>query len=76
MTTIQQIAIPVDFHQHTDELAAFALGIAGKLGARPTFIHVVENIATVASYSDLYPDRTSLSGLYCPCIAVSISQCH
>ena len=55
MTTIQQIAIPVDFHQHTDELAAFALGIAGKLGARPTLIQVVENIATEASYSDLYP---------------------
>lgn len=55
MTNIQQIAIPVDFHQHTDELAAFATSIAGKLGARPTFIHVVEQIATVASYSEFYP---------------------
>jgi len=55
MINIQQVAIPVDFHQHTDDLAAFAISIAGKLGAKPTFIHVVEHIATVASYTDLYP---------------------
>lgn len=55
MTDIQQIAIPVDFHQHTDELAAFAISIAGKLGAKPTFIHVVENLATVGDYAGVYP---------------------
>ena len=55
MPDIKQIIVPVDFHQHTDELAAFAIDIAKKLGAKPTFINVVENVATVAGYSDIYP---------------------
>ena len=55
MQNIQQIIVPVDFHQHTDELVAFAMMIANKLAAKLTFLHVSEHIVEVASYSDVYP---------------------
>ena len=55
MQNIQQIIVPVDFHQHTDELVDFALNIASKLEAKLTFLHVVEHIAEIAGYSDVYP---------------------
>jgi nucleotide-binding universal stress UspA family protein len=55
MPDIKQIIVPVDFHQHTDELVAFAIDIAKKLGAKPTFINVIENVATMVSYSEIYP---------------------
>jgi len=55
MPNIEQIVVPVDFHQHTDDLAAFAVSIASKLGAKVTFLHVSEHIAEMARYSDDYP---------------------
>ena len=57
MSDIQQIIVPVDFHQHTDDLADFAVGVANKLGAKTTFLHVVEQFAQVVAYSDV--DSTS-----------------
>lgn len=55
MQNIKQIIVPVDFHQHTEELAEFAIGIANKLDAKPTFIHVATNIVEMAAYTDVYP---------------------
>lgn len=55
MQNIQQIIVPVDFHQHTDELVDFALNIAAKLEAKLTFLHVVEHVAAIAGYADVYP---------------------
>lgn len=55
MQNIEQIVVPVDFHQHTDDLVAFASNIANKLGAKVTFIHVAEHIAEIARYTDDYP---------------------
>ncbi|MBV5316568.1 MAG: universal stress protein [Desulfobulbaceae bacterium] len=49
MQDIRQIIVPVDFHQHTDDLVEFAIGIAKKLEAKVTFVHVVEKLD---SYSD------------------------
>ena len=49
MQNIQQIIAPVDFHQHTEDLAAFAIDMANKLGAKLTFVHVVENFAQAVS---------------------------
>ncbi|MBM9537668.1 universal stress protein [Desulfobulbus alkaliphilus] len=54
MQDIQQIVVPVDFHQHTDDLADFAVGIAGKLGAKITFVHVIEEVVHYA-YSEYNP---------------------
>jgi nucleotide-binding universal stress UspA family protein len=54
MQDIQQIIVPVDFHQHTDDLAEFAIGIAGKLGAKVTFVHVIEEVVHYA-YSEYNP---------------------
>ena len=56
MLDIQKIIVPVDFHQHTDDLAKFALYVANKLGATPIFLHVVENFALAASYGDAAPE--------------------
>lgn len=55
MQTIEQIIVPVDFNQHTDDLAAFAIAIANKLGVKLTFLHVAEHLAEMASYSEAYP---------------------
>jgi nucleotide-binding universal stress UspA family protein len=55
MQNIEQIVVPVDFHQHTDELVAFAANIANKLGAKVTFVHVAEHITEMARYADVYP---------------------
>ena len=54
MQNIKQIVVPVDFHQHTDDLADFAIGIANKLEAKVTFVHVVEKM-------DLYADDSTFS---------------
>ena len=54
MQNIKQIVVPVDFHQHTDDLADFAIGIANKLEAKVTFVHVVEKM-------DLYSDDSTFS---------------
>jgi len=50
MKEIRQIVVPVDFHQHTSDLAEFAISIANKLGGKITFIHVIE---LVGYYQDL-----------------------
>jgi len=55
MQNIQQIIVPVDFHQHTEDLAAFAIGIANKLEAKLTFLNVSRIMAEGASYSDVVP---------------------
>jgi len=44
MENIREIIVPIDFYQHTDDLAKFAIGIARKLEGKITFIHVVESI--------------------------------
>ena len=41
MQEIRQIVVPVDFNQHSDALAEFALYMAKKMDARVTFIHVM-----------------------------------
>jgi nucleotide-binding universal stress UspA family protein len=58
MEDIRQVIVPVDFHQHTDDLAEFAISIANKLGAQLTCVHVVEKAEyysdyTVASSSEI-----------------------
>jgi nucleotide-binding universal stress UspA family protein len=53
MSEIQQIIVPVDFHKHTNDLAKFAVDVANKLGAKTTFIHVVEQFAQIVAYSDV-----------------------
>jgi len=55
MQNIKQIVVPVDFHQHTEDLAEFAISIASKLGAKLTFIHVAMNIVESGVYPDVYP---------------------
>jgi len=55
MQTIQQIIVPVDFHQHTDDLAVFAIDIAKKLEAKITFVHVAQHMAEAAMYAEEYP---------------------
>lgn len=55
MQNIQQIIVPVDFYQHTEDLAAFAMDIANKLGAKLTFLNVSKVLAEGAIYSDVYP---------------------
>ena len=56
MLDVQKIIVPVDFHQHTDELVQFAIDVANKIGAAPIFLHVVENFALAASYGDVVPE--------------------
>jgi len=55
MPNIRRIIVPIDFQKHTDDIAEFAINIAKKLDAKPTFVNVVEYFAKVASYSDVYP---------------------
>lgn len=44
MKAIGQVVVPVDFHQHTSDLAEFAIDIANKLGGKINFVHVIELI--------------------------------
>jgi nucleotide-binding universal stress UspA family protein len=59
MNDIQQVLIPVDFHRHSDALADFAVGVANKLGARATLVHVVENVDVYADYTPDYLTKVS-----------------
>lgn len=61
MQNIEQIFVPVDFHQHTAELADFAIGIANKFGAKLTFLHVVGHVSEAGLYLDEY--RTTFATL-------------
>ena len=54
MNDIQQVLIPIDFQRHTEELVDFAAGVVNKLGARATFVHVVENVDVYADYTPGY----------------------
>jgi nucleotide-binding universal stress UspA family protein len=51
MQDIRKIIVPVDFHQHTEDLAEYSTGIASALGAKITFLHVVEEVAYFSEYS-------------------------
>lgn len=51
MQEIRQIIVPVDFHQHTDTLADFALHVAGTLDAKITFIHVLRHLPDDIDYN-------------------------
>ncbi len=51
MKEIQNIIVPVDFLEHTDNLVEFALYMAKKLDSTIRFIHVVENPYSYAEYS-------------------------
>jgi len=42
MKDIRHVIVPVDFEQHTDTLAEFAICMANKLEAKVTFVHVVQ----------------------------------
>ncbi|MEE4164621.1 MAG: universal stress protein [Desulfocapsaceae bacterium] len=53
MKEIENIVVPVDFLEHTDNLVDFAVNIAKKLDGKIRFIHVVENPYSFAEYS--YP---------------------
>nr|WP_321469160.1 universal stress protein [uncultured Desulfobulbus sp.] len=55
MLDIHKIVVPVDFHQHTEELALFAIDVANKIEAVPVFIHVIENFTLSAEYGDIVP---------------------
>ena len=59
MNDIQQVLIPVDFHRHSDELADFAVGVVNKLGARATFVHVVENVDVYVDYTPDFLTKVS-----------------
>jgi len=55
MQDFKKIVVPVDFHQHTNDIAEFASGIAGKFGTPITFLHVVEHFARIAGYTEGCP---------------------
>ena len=57
MQDIRQIIVPVDFHQHTDELVEFAIGIANKMDAKLTFLHLVGEIGY---HSEIRPESVKL----------------
>ena len=59
MNDIRQVLIPVDFQRHSDALADFAIGVANKLGARTTLVHVVENIGAYTDYNPGAMDQVS-----------------
>jgi nucleotide-binding universal stress UspA family protein len=55
MQDIKKIVVPVDFHQHTNDIADLAVNMAGKFGAQLTFVHVVEHFAKIAGYYEGCP---------------------
>ena len=55
MQNIKRIIVPVDFQRHTDDIVEFAINIAKSLDAKPTFVHVVVQLAEAAGYADTYP---------------------
>ncbi len=52
MQSIEQIFVPVDFHQHTDELVSFAIAIGSKLEAKLTFVHVAAQVAGMVGFAE------------------------
>ena len=51
MQEISKIVVPVDLHQNTDVLVAFALDIAKKLDAEMNFIHVIPPLDSYSGVS-------------------------
>ena len=41
MNEVRHIVVPVDFQQHTSELADYALGMAAKVNANIWFLNVI-----------------------------------
>jgi nucleotide-binding universal stress UspA family protein len=59
MREIHKIVVPIDFNQHTDQLAEFATDIAQTFNADVKFIHVVEPYENYSSYA--YPSLGPLT---------------
>ena len=64
MQDFHRIVVPVDFHRHTDTVAAdYARRLATRLGAGVVFVHVVQSLArslaatdlSAAVYGDMFP---------------------
>jgi len=59
MKEIKKIIVPIDFLQHTEQIAEYAVYIADKMGAKLRFVHIVEPPPT---YGDLdFPPFGALS---------------
>jgi nucleotide-binding universal stress UspA family protein len=56
MNTINKIIVPVDFYQHTNDLADFAVDIAAKLEADVHFVHVTSGPHYDLSLIDYSPE--------------------
>lgn len=52
MKEIRKIIVPVDFLQHTNQVAEYALYVAQKLGAAIFFTHVVEEAHVYGDFAD------------------------
>lgn len=55
MQDFRKIVVPVDFHQHTNDIVDLAVNMAGKFGAQVIFVHVVEHFARIAGYTEGCP---------------------
>ncbi|MEE4134447.1 MAG: universal stress protein [Desulforhopalus sp.] len=55
MKKIEKMVVPVDFYQHTDGLVGFAMDVANQMGAKITFLHVVEPVGEGINYFGEYP---------------------
>ena len=51
MHEFKSIVVPVDFHQHTEEIADFAIDMAETMGAKVTFLHVLEKAVYFSDYT-------------------------
>jgi len=40
----QRFLVPVDFSEHANQAVDYAIGLAGKLGARVTLLHVIQSL--------------------------------
>jgi nucleotide-binding universal stress UspA family protein len=60
MQTIEKVIVPVDFHQHTNDLADFATNIATKLEASLFFVHVSSVAEQALSLPDYSPEGFKL----------------
>lgn len=52
MKEIRKIIVPVDFLQHTNQVAEYALYVSQKLGAAIFFTHVVEEAHVYGDFAD------------------------
>jgi universal stress protein A len=44
MMTAQRFLIPVDFSEYANQAVEYAIGLASKLGARVTLLHVIQSL--------------------------------